>query len=87
MAKRTPYQDKIIRRYYKNQDQILLQRLGDLVTDLYLAEGKNRARLWKRTVEILEKLKVPNDRVQHVCQSDNPSLVAELLKELLDKKD
>jgi hypothetical protein len=86
MAKRTPYQDKIIRRYYQNQDQILLQRLGDLVTDLYLAEGKNRVRLWKRTAEILEKLKIPNARVQNVCRSDNPALVAELLKELLDKE-
>jgi hypothetical protein len=87
MAKRTPYQDKIIRRYYQNQDQILLQRLGDLVTDLYLAEGKNRVRLWKRTAEILEKLKIPGSRVQHVCQSDNPALVAEVLKELLESKD
>ena len=85
MAKRTPYQDKIIRRFYQNQDQIMLQRLGDLVTDLYLAEGKNRVRLWKRTAEILEKLKIPSDSVQHVCQSDNPALVAEVLKELLEK--
>jgi len=87
MAKRTPYQDRIIRRYYQNQDQILIQRLGDLVTDLYLAEGKNRVRLWKRTAETLAKLKVPNDRVQHVCQSDNPALVAEVLKDLLEKED
>jgi hypothetical protein len=87
MAKRTPHQDKIIRRYYQNQDQILIQRLGDLVTDLYLAEGEKRARLWKRTAEILEKLKVPADRVQHVCTSDNPALVAEVLKELLEKDD
>ncbi len=87
MAKRTPHQDKIIRRYYQNQDQILIQRLGDLVTDLYLAEGKNRVRLWKRTTEILEKLKIPSARVQHVCQSDNPALLAEVLKELLDKDD
>ena len=87
MAKRTPHQDKIIRRYYQNQDQILIQRLGDLVTDLYLAEGKNRVRLWKRTAEILEKLKIPSDRLQHVCQSDNPALVAEVLKELLEKED
>jgi hypothetical protein len=86
MAKRTPYQDRVIRRYYKNQDQILLQRLGDLVTDLYLAEGKNRVRLWKRTMETLEKLKIPQERVQHVCQSDNPALVAEVLKELLAKE-
>jgi hypothetical protein len=87
MAKRTPYQDKIIRRYYQNQDQILVQRLGDLVTEIYLAEGDKRVRLWKRTAEILEKLKVPTARVQHVCQSDNPALVAEVLKELLDKQD
>jgi len=87
MANRTPHQDKIIRRYYQNQDQILLQRLGDLVTDLYLAEGKNRTKLWKRTAEILEKLKIPNARVQHVCQSDNPALLAEVLKELLEKSD
>ena len=87
MAKRTPHQDKIIRRYYQNQDQILIQRLGDLVTDLYLAEGQSRVRLWKRTAEILAKLKIPNDRVQHVCQSDNPALVAEVLKELLEKDD
>jgi len=87
MAKRTPYQDRIVRRYYQKQDQILVQRLGDLVTDLYLAEGKNRVRLWKRTAEILEKLKVPKDRVQHVCQSDNPALVAEVLKEILGKGD
>jgi hypothetical protein len=87
MAKRTPYQDRIIRRYYQNQDHIMLQRLGDLASELYLAEGKNRVRLWKRTAEVLAKLQVPNARVQHVCQSDNPALVAELLKELLEKKD
>ncbi len=86
MAKRTPYQDKVIRRYYQNQDQILLQRLGDLITDLYLAEGKARVRLWKRAAESLEKLKVPQSRIQHLCQSDNPALVAELLKELLDQQ-
>jgi hypothetical protein len=85
MAKRSPYQDRIIRNYYKNQDTILLQRLGDLVTDLYLAEGKSRVRLWKRTEELLAKLKIPNERIQHLCQSDNPALVADLLKELLEK--
>ena len=86
MAKRTPYQDKVIRRYYQNQDQILIQRLGDLITDLYLAEGKGRVKLWTRTKEILEKLKVPASRIQHVFQSDNPALVAEVLKELLEKQ-
>jgi len=83
MAKRSPYQQRVIRDYYRNQDAILLQRLGDLVTELYLAEGKSRARLWKRATATLEKLKVPVDQVRHIVQSDNPTLLANTLKQLL----
>jgi hypothetical protein len=85
MAKRTPYQERAIRNYYRNQGDIMLQRLGDLVTELYLAEGKSRARLWKRAADTLAKLNLPAARVQHVVQSENPALVAEVLKELLEK--
>ncbi len=85
MPKRSPYQQRVIRDYYKNQDAIMLQRLGDLVTDLFLAEGKAKVRLWKRVATTLEKLEVPAKRVQHIVQSDNPALVADLLKELLAK--
>lgn len=87
MAKRTPHQDKIIRNYYQNQDTIMLQRLGDLCTDLYLAEGQGRVRLWKRVTTTLEKLKIPASRIQHIVQSDNPTLLVELLKQLLAKED
>ena len=51
MAEHTPYQRKIIERYYKNLDGITLQRLSELATDLYLAEGKKRDRLWSRQWE------------------------------------
>ncbi len=85
MAKRSNYQDRIIRNYYQNRDTIMLQRLGELVTDLFLAEGKTKARLWKRVGEILEKLKVPKSQIQHLVRSDNPTLVANLLKKLLEE--
>jgi hypothetical protein len=85
MAKRTPYQERAIRNYYQNQDQILMQRLGDLVTDLYLADGKNRPRLWKRAGEILEKFKVPKAEILNICQSDKPELLANVLKRILEK--
>ena len=85
MAKRSSYQQRVIRNYYQNQGAILLQRLGDLVTDLYLAEGQARARLWKRVALTLEKLKLPQEQVRHVLASDNPALVAKLLKDLLEK--
>jgi hypothetical protein len=85
MPKRSNYQDRVIRNYYKNRDAILVQRLGEMVTDLFLAEGQAKARLWKRVAETLEKLKIPKERVRHLVSSDNPTLVANVLKELLDK--
>jgi hypothetical protein len=85
MAKRSNYQDRVIRNYYQNRDTIMLQRLGELVTDLFLAEGKNKVRLWKRVAETLAKLKVPNSQIQHLVCSDNPTLVANLLKKLLEE--
>ena len=63
----------------------MLQRLGELVTDLYHAEGEAKVRLWKRVGLTLEKLKIPKAQIQHLLQSDNPTLVANLLQELLDK--
>ena len=36
----TPYQQRIIRRYYNNQDVIQKQKLAETVTELYLADGK-----------------------------------------------
>ncbi len=86
MAKeRSKYQQRVIRNYYQNRDDIMLQRLGELVTDLFLAEGQAKVRLWKRVAATLEKLKVPASQVQHLVQSDNPTLVANLLKKLLEK--
>lgn len=87
MEHRSPHQDRIIRNYYKNLDLILVQRLGDLVTDLFLAEGPKRVKVWKRVAEILAKLNIPESRIQHLQKSDNPTLVANLLKELLAKGD
>ena len=46
----TPYQQKIIKRYYGNQDTIQRQRLAELVTELYLSDGAKRQRAWKSAV-------------------------------------
>jgi hypothetical protein len=78
----TKHQQKIIKRYYNNQDTIQRQKLAELVTELYLAEGKKRQTVWKRMVTAMEKLKVPQSRIDHLVKQDNPALVAELVKEL-----
>ncbi len=85
MAEYSKYQQKVIQRYYDNKEAISLQRLGELVTDLYLAEGKKRETQWKHIVSALEKLKLPAARIEHLRKSDNPALVARLLEELLAK--
>jgi hypothetical protein len=86
MAKRSSYQQNVIRNYYKNLDSIMMQRLGDLVTDLFLAEGKARVRLWKRVSETLKKLEIPKTQIDHLVAADNPTMLADLMKQLLEEK-
>lgn len=85
MAKRSAYQERIIKNYYQNMEAISLQKLSELVTDLYLAEGKKRGQLWERIAGALEKLKVPASRIEHLVKQDNPALVAKLVTELMGK--
>lgn len=86
MAERTKYQEKIIRNYYQNQDSIQLQKLSEHVTELYLSEGKARARRWQNILAVLKKLKIPEDRIQHLYKQDNPALLAKLVEELMAKQ-
>jgi hypothetical protein len=82
MSDYTPYQKKIIDRYYKNFDAIKLQQLSELATELYLAEEKKRMRLWKRVEEILRKLEFPEPRIVHLLEKKDPALLVAMLKEL-----
>ena len=82
----TPHQQKIIKRYYDNQDTIQRQRLAELVSDLYLSEGKKREGVWKRVVSALQKLGLPQSRIDHLRQQDNPALIAKVVQELEGKK-
>jgi len=87
MAKQhSDYQQRIIRNYYQNQDAIMVQRLSGLVSDLYLATGKSRTRLWTRVQAALQKLKIPDSQIQHIVESDNPALLAGLVQQLLEKQ-
>jgi hypothetical protein len=81
----SPHQQKIIKRYYKNQDAIQLQRLAELVGELYLSEGKKLERVWKSAAAAMEKLGVPPARITHLVAQKNPTLIAELVKELQAK--
>jgi hypothetical protein len=84
--KYSKHQQKIIKSYYENRESISLQRLSELVTELYLAEGKGRERQWKYIVGALEKLGLPKERIEHLRKQDNPALLAKLVEELMAKQ-
>ncbi|MEM7477237.1 MAG: hypothetical protein AAF483_19815 [Planctomycetota bacterium] len=73
------YQQNVIRRYYENADSIGLQRAQELVTELYLAEGKKREKVWDQLEKNLTKAGVPKDQIAHLRSQDDPALVAQLL--------
>ncbi len=85
MTQLTKHQKSIVKRYYDNLETVLLQRLGEQVTDLYLAEGKKRAKLWQSIEGSLTKLGVPKSRIDRVRDSDDARQLATLLQELLSK--
>jgi hypothetical protein len=82
----TPHQQKIIKRYYNNQEALQQQRLAELVSELYLTQGKRRRRAWEAAAAAMQKLGVPRSRIDHLLKQDNPSLVAEVVKEFESKE-
>lgn len=80
---RSDYQDKIIKRYYNNKDAIMLQKLSELVTELYLSQGKKRQGVWKRIVAALTNLKVPQAKIDQLVSRDDPAALAKFLESKL----
>jgi hypothetical protein len=77
------YQQSVIRNYYKNQDNVSLQRAQELLTELYLTEGKKKEKAWDSLFSHLEKLGVPADQITHLKEAKNPELVAQLIQKKL----
>ena len=78
----TNYQKKVISRYYENREQIDAQKLAELVTNLYLATGKKREKLWESAEEAMRRLKVPESRIAHVVKTQDPAILAEVVNDL-----
>ena len=81
----TRHQQGIIKRYYASSDSILLQKLGEQVTELYLAEGKKTEKMWVTVAASMLKLGVPQSRIDHIVQQSDPKLVANIVTELQSK--
>ena len=85
MAEHTPHQKKIIAGYYENKSEIMLARLGKIVSDLYLADtDKKRDRLWDRTAQAMKALKVARSTADHILKTRRAELLAFHLRKWLD---
>ena len=83
----TPHQRKIISRYYDHRDQIMLVRLQEIVTELYLADAESkRTRLWKRAESAMKALKIPPALIAHIMAQKNTEVLARNLTQWLEKK-
>src|SRR5262245_12660604 len=82
MAEYSEYQKKVIRRFYENRESGDEQRLAELVTNLYLSEGKKREKLWSQAEETMLRLKVPKKRLEHLSRTRDPGWIGEVVKEL-----
>jgi hypothetical protein len=80
MENYTRHQQNIIRNYYENRENVSFQRVQELLTDLYLVEGKKRDKVWESLINHLEKMGVPKDQVEHINKQRNPELVAKLIQ-------
>jgi hypothetical protein len=84
MSEYTPYQKKIIERYYDRRDEIMLTRLGEIVSELYLADADAKLkRLWKRAEAAMKVLEVPDGLIQHILTQRRPEVLADNLKDWL----
>ena len=80
------YQQKVIKRFYDNREQIDDQQLSELVTSLYLATNKQKPKLWQRAKEILERMELPPARIEHAMKSEDPVVLAKIVEELQNGK-
>jgi hypothetical protein len=87
VAEHTPHQRKIIERYYDRRDEIMLTRLGEIVSELMLAESAKKVeQLWKRATAAMKALQVPPQLAQRILEQRKPEILARNLREWLHRE-
>lgn len=86
MAKQehTQHQKNIISQYYDRLDTIMLTKLQELVSELYLADtAAKRDRLWQRVHKAMAKLGTPATIAEHIMDKRNVEILATNLQDWL----
>lgn len=87
VAEHTPYQRKIIERYYDRRDEIMLTRLQEIVSELMLADTQKRSdQLWKRAAAAMKSLQVPQRLADHILEQRKPDILARHIRDWLNSR-
>lgn len=79
----TQYQKKVIRNFYDNKDLRLVQRLGELVSNLYLETSEKKKETgWKKIKKMLTDLNVHPGEVEYLTKDKNLSTISKKLEEV-----
>lgn len=77
------HQQGIVRRYYEHHDTIVIQRLAEIVSDLYVEESpKKVAKLWERAAKALAAAGADDARTQTIVAERDLTRLAALVGEL-----
>ncbi|MFZ0033484.1 MAG: hypothetical protein WAK60_00670 [Sedimentisphaerales bacterium] len=78
------YQRDVISRYYGNLDTIMLNKLQELVSQLYLANSKpKQEKLWERVHKAMLKLKIRPAIIEHIMNKKDVVVLAKNLEDWL----
>lgn len=86
MPEYSAHQRKIIDRYYTHRDTIMLNKLSELVAELYLADtDKKKDQLWKRVATAMKNLKIPQATADHILAGRSAEQLARHLKDWMGR--
>lgn len=79
----TKYQKNVIKNYYENKDHRIVQKLGELVSNLYLETGEKKIETgWKRIKKMLTDMKVHPHEIEYLTRDKNLKLISQKIEEL-----
>ncbi|BBO16962.1 conserved hypothetical protein [Candidatus Brocadia pituitae] len=79
----TEYQKKVIRNFYENKDLRIIQKLGELVSDMYLETNeKKKESGWKKIKKMLDDLKIHPNEIEFLTKDNNLTVISKKLAEL-----
>jgi len=82
------HQEKIVKRYYEHHETIQNNKLGELLSELWLTEDETlKTRLWGKAQVALMRLEVDAQLVANICGERDVNKLGELISDIDAGKD